>query len=158
MRWNNAPASGSLAFSAPVTTANNDSWLEIDITEYVKGLDLAQQPNIAFRVSAATVMQNQPEFRFYSRASGYKPQIVFVNDGVTVTDIESPSVRTVAGVAPVLPATVTVTYSDSSTEDKAVQWEAVDPASYADEGSFAVLGAISGISRPVMATAIMVST
>ena len=60
-----------------------------------------------------------------------------------VTGITQPAdVVTRAGQAPKLPATVQVSWEDGSTTDEAVTWDALDPAAYADAGSFAVRGTV----------------
>ena len=67
---------------------------------------------------------------------------VTVGDAV-VSSIEDATVETVAGTAPTLPATVKVTWSDGSTTDEAVTWEAVDASKYAQAGSFTVNGTVA---------------
>lgn len=51
-------------------------------------------------------------------------------------------VETEAGVAPELPATVTVYWSKGDPTQEAVTWDDVDPALYADGGSFQVSGTV----------------
>lgn len=60
-------------------------------------------------------------------------------------------VRTRAGVAPGLPATVSATFGDGSTGPVAVTWDAVAPSSYAAPGTFTVTGTVQRGSsdRPV---------
>ncbi|WP_165986066.1 OmpL47-type beta-barrel domain-containing protein [Streptomyces sp. YIM 98790] len=53
-------------------------------------------------------------------------------------------VRTRQGTAPVLPATVQVTYADGSTRATAVEWAEVAPEQYASWGSFQVEGVLQG--------------
>ncbi|GAA1586265.1 LamG-like jellyroll fold domain-containing protein [Actinoplanes couchii] len=59
-------------------------------------------------------------------------------------------VRTTIGVAPALPATVRGTFSDAYDRDVPVTWAAIDPAQYAQRGTFTVTGTAAG--RPVTAT------
>ena len=49
------------------------------------------------------------------------------------------------GTAPVLPDTVTVRYNTGETEERTVKWDAIDPADYAEAGSFTLSGAIDGL-------------
>ena len=72
----------------------------------------------------------------------------------TVESVESPSVATASGTAPALPETVEATWTDGSTTDEAVTWDAIDPASYTarEGGSFEVEGAVEGWGEPVAAT------
>lgn len=69
---------------------------------------------------------------------------------LTVTNVEAPApVSTEAGVAPALPETIAVTYSNDSVENLPVTWGAINPASYYDEGSFTVQGILAGIDAKV---------
>ncbi|MFB8227204.1 family 43 glycosylhydrolase [Cellulosimicrobium sp. NPDC055967] len=61
-----------------------------------------------------------------------------------VESVEDVAVTVQTGSAPVLPATVTATYADGSTGPADVTWDAVDPASYAQAGSFEVAGTLGG--------------
>ena len=72
----------------------------------------------------------------------------------TVESVESPSVATASGTAPALPKTVEATWTDGSTTDEAVTWDAIDPASYTarEGGSFEVTGTVEGWGEPVAAT------
>jgi len=64
-----------------------------------------------------------------------------------VESVEDVAVTVQTGSAPVLPATVTARFADGSTGPADVTWDAVDPASYAQAGSFEVLGTLgSGVS------------
>lgn len=65
---------------------------------------------------------------------------------VTASSVEAVQVTTDKGIAPVLPETVTVVYSDESTAEKAVTWEAISPDAYAKPGTFSVKGAVEGIA------------
>jgi hypothetical protein len=53
-------------------------------------------------------------------------------------------VRTRAGEAPALPATVRAEFSDGYQRDVAVTWDAIDPAQYATSGVFTVDGIAAG--------------
>lgn len=63
-------------------------------------------------------------------------------------------VETEAGVAPELPATVTVYWSKGDPTQEAVTWDDVDPALYADGGSFQVSGIVgdTGLTTTVDVT------
>ncbi|MEV4802419.1 Ig-like domain-containing protein [Nonomuraea sp. NPDC049421] len=72
---------------------------------------------------------------------------------VTITSVADEAVTTSAGVAPVLPRTVVATYNDGSKDSSvAVTWEAVDPARYAEPGTFTVTGQVAGTTLPAKAT------
>jgi len=62
-----------------------------------------------------------------------------------VESVDTVEVTTQVGVAPELPATVTVTYADGSTGELPVTWAPVDPASYAAPGEFDVVGEVAGV-------------
>jgi hypothetical protein len=59
-----------------------------------------------------------------------------------INQVDAVVVGTKAGVEPDLPATVGVLYNDGSREDLPVEWEPVDAADYAQDGEFAVDGAV----------------
>ncbi|MBB6545674.1 discoidin domain-containing protein [Nonomuraea rubra] len=64
---------------------------------------------------------------------------------VTITSVAEEAVTTRAGVAPALPRTVVATYNDGSKDSSlAVTWEPVDPARYAQPGTFTVTGQVTG--------------
>lgn len=67
--------------------------------------------------------------------------VTVVNEPVSVEALAD--VATEAGVAPVLPSTVTVTYADGTAKKLAVTWGAIDPSSYHNEGSFTVEGSVA---------------
>ena len=72
--------------------------------------------------------------------------IPFTSDFVSsVPDI---SVRTPVGVAPVLPATVPVVFTNG-TRNLAVVWDAVTPDKYASVGTFGVRGVVTELGRYV---------
>jgi hypothetical protein len=67
--------------------------------------------------------------------------------------IDPVSVSTRQGVAPALPATVTVHFADGSSSAQPVVWDGVDPAKYAAPGTFTVSGsAVAGSSIAARAT------
>jgi hypothetical protein len=70
---------------------------------------------------------------------------------IAVADAADIAVTTQAGTAPVLPG-VHLTKADGSEQDVAVAWDAIDPAQYAQPGTFTVAGVAQDDSRaPVTA-------
>lgn len=67
-------------------------------------------------------------------------------------DVEDVAVRTTPGTAPDLPAQVELVYANGSRAQAPVSWQTVDPAQYAAEGSFTVLGFVDGTSELARAT------
>ncbi|KAJ8140099.1 hypothetical protein OY671_006704, partial [Metschnikowia pulcherrima] len=61
-----------------------------------------------------------------------------------VESVEDVAVTVQTGSAPVSPASVTARFADGSTGSADVTWDAVDPASYAQAGSFEVAGTLGG--------------
>ncbi|MCR8632753.1 discoidin domain-containing protein [Paenibacillus radicis (ex Xue et al. 2023)] len=61
------------------------------------------------------------------------------------------TVVTATYVPPVLPANVTVVYSDNATANKSVQWNVINPSLYAKVGNFSVNGAVYGTAIPAVA-------
>ncbi|WP_436534771.1 Ig-like domain-containing protein [Actinoplanes sp. HUAS TT8] len=75
------------------------------------------------------------------------------SDPVQITTVDPVAVATAVGVAPVLPAGVTVGYNDGSRQSGiAVTWAVVDPARYATVGTFAVTGTVAGTDKTATAT------
>ncbi|MBT0994180.1 Ig-like domain-containing protein [Cellulomonas sp. DKR-3] len=68
------------------------------------------------------------------------------------TSVEDVAVRTTPGTAPELPEQVEIVYADGTRAQAPVSWQAVDPAQYAGEGSFTVLGFVDGTSQLARAT------
>ncbi len=74
-------------------------------------------------------------------------------DPVQINTVDPVSVSTTVGVAPVLPASVTVGYNDGSRQSGiAVTWQPIDPARYATAGTFDVTGQVAGTDKPATAT------
>lgn len=63
-------------------------------------------------------------------------------EDLLVESVSDAAVSTREGTAPVLPATVSAEMGDGSTEQVAVRWDDVDPASYAAPGTFTVSGTV----------------
>ncbi len=76
--------------------------------------------------------------------AAYQPDLL-------VESVADVAVTTRQGTAPALPATVAAGMGDGSTEQVAVQWDDVDPASYAAPGTFTVTGTVvaGSADRPV---------
>lgn len=70
---------------------------------------------------------------------------------VNIISIDKVRVKTVTGTAPVLPSQVTVRYSDGSTGQLSVVWDAIDPSKYASAGTFIVEGTVKGTSIKAIA-------
>lgn len=68
-----------------------------------------------------------------------------------VSSVDDVSVTTRAGAVPALPARVAATFGDGSSGQVDVTWDAVDPASYAEPGTFTVTGTadLGSADRPV---------
>jgi concanavalin A-like lectin/glucanase superfamily protein/Big-like domain-containing protein len=92
-----------------------------------------------FRVYGAALTAEQ-----VVAAAGVTPPTV---TGVAATTFDA---RTTIGTAPALPATVRAQYSDGYDRDLPIAWAAVDPAQYAQRGTFEVTGTAAG--RTVTAT------
>ncbi len=77
--------------------------------------------------------------------------------GQAVTSVSGVAVATTAGTAPVLPATVSVTYADGSTGANAVTWDAIPAASYAGPGTFTVSGTVADTGKRAKAVVTVVA-
>lgn len=60
--------------------------------------------------------------------------------------LDNSVISTTEGVAPTLPATARVTWSNGKTSTETVVWNAVDPALYAKAGTFDVKGTAAGVA------------
>ncbi|UFU06859.1 OmpL47-type beta-barrel domain-containing protein [Ruania halotolerans] len=66
-----------------------------------------------------------------------------------INQVDAVTVDTLAGVEPDLPGTVGALYNDGSRQDLPVTWDPIDPADYADDGTFTVDGTVeSDIAGP----------
>ena len=61
-----------------------------------------------------------------------------------IVNVEKVYVTTPVGIPPKLPQYVAVEYEDGSSGTASVAWDAIDPASYAQEGTFTVEGTVDG--------------
>nr|WP_249435712.1 endo-alpha-N-acetylgalactosaminidase family protein [Paenibacillus sp. Marseille-Q4541] len=73
----------------------------------------------------------------------------------TIVSIEDVKVETEAGSAPKLPAEVTATFSDHTTQKTSVVWDAIDPSSYAKAGTFQVKGSVNGTDIKAIAIVVV---
>lgn len=65
-------------------------------------------------------------------------------DPATITGYDAVQVKTVAGVAPVLPTKVTAQYLNRKWGSVPVEWDSIDPLEYASTGNFTVTGTVYG--------------
>lgn len=68
-----------------------------------------------------------------------------------ITSIPSIQVLTLVGTGPILPSVVNAVYSDGTTHQLPVTWDAIRPEQYAQNGSFSVLGTVQGSSIKAIA-------
>ena len=64
-----------------------------------------------------------------------------------ISSVEELNMSTIINVEPELPYRVNVTYPDGTTGQEIVIWDYVDPAQYAEEGTFVVEGIIKGAAE-----------
>ncbi|MGO4499428.1 S-layer homology domain-containing protein [Paenibacillus sp. 2RAB27] len=74
-----------------------------------------------------------------------------LNMSTDIVGIAPISITTSAGVAPVLPTVVTAVYSDNTTGQRGVIWDAIDASQYAVAGSFSVQGTVTGVTYKALA-------
>ncbi|GAA2631356.1 galactose-binding domain-containing protein [Paractinoplanes durhamensis] len=78
------------------------------------------------------------------------------SDPVQINTVDPVTVTTKVGVAPTLPAGVTVGYNDGSRQSGiGVTWAAIDPASYASARTFDVTGQVAGTDKTATATVVV---
>ncbi|CQR47245.1 Beta-galactosidase [Paraliobacillus sp. PM-2] len=73
------------------------------------------------------------------------------DDDKTVVGVDMVNVTTNVDVAPELPSTISVYYSDSSVDTRNVTWEDIDSSLYNEIGKFTVEGNVEGISKKAKA-------
>lgn len=76
-------------------------------------------------------------------------------DPSTITAYDAIQVKTVAGVAPVLPTKVTAQYLIEKSGSVPVEWNSISPSEYAHAGSFTVTGEVYGAPVQPEATVIV---
>ena len=120
------PESLKVTWSDGTSTDEKVNWVEVPASSYTKegtvsvSGTLAEHPNVTVSCTVKVLP-------------------------LTITAIQRPAaVSTDAGVAPVLPATVQVTYSDGSVKTESVSWAPIDEASYHNAGTFDVEGTVNG--------------
>ncbi|MFQ9509961.1 MAG: Ig-like domain-containing protein [Lachnospiraceae bacterium] len=131
---------------------DNGNILEIDITDYVKR---SGKTEFSFLIGVFNngifASGDNSGFDFASKESSNAPVMEISN--VYEKSVEAVEVTTQAFEAPVLPETVTVTYSNDTTKEVNVHWNAIDPNLYSQEGNvFTVEGKADGVSLPITAT------
>jgi len=144
-------------------TLSANTWYHIAITKsgntakmYLNGRLAATNNNMTFNPSDMGITTNNWIGRSQYSADPYLNGIVdefSIYDyalseeeikALTIIDIPVVKITTEAGVAPVLPDIVTVNYQDGTSGTATVTWEEIDPALYASEGVFTVVGTVPG--------------
>lgn len=88
------------------------------------------------------------DFQIYRTALDAEQVAGLVGETPSIESVteESFDVRTKVGEAPELPASVRATYSDGYDRNVPIEWEDVNPDSYAQTGEFTVTGVASGVT------------
>lgn len=104
----------------------------------------------ASKTVAADSVTFQPWYTVHNSRYGIYFYMAHDNDAIEASSVEQPkNVRTQVGVAPILPKTAKVTWSDGSSSDEIVTWDPVDPASYTKPAWFDVHGSVQGLNVTV---------
>lgn len=85
-------------------------------------------------------------------------EVQSIYQGKQIISINDVSVTTELGTAPVLPSVVTAVYSDTTTAEVNVVWEAIEASKYAQTGTFIVNGTVAGTGVKAKANVTVVST
>ncbi|WP_248924258.1 Ig-like domain-containing protein [Paenibacillus hamazuiensis] len=112
-------------------------------TSCVLPADITDVSQIAVRTKGT-----DPYSRKFMLSAPALPAVAPIPAIVSLTPV---SVTTKAGTAPVLPSVVTAVYSDNTTNQVPVLWDAIDPAKYASPGSFSVQGTVTGTTYKALA-------
>lgn len=78
-------------------------------------------------------------------------EVIVTDSTYYVKSVGAVSVKTFAGVAPVLPHSVTAKLSDGTTENVGVKWSGVKSSEYAKTGKFSVKGTVNGLKGNAVA-------
>jgi polygalacturonase/pectin methylesterase-like acyl-CoA thioesterase/fibronectin type 3 domain-containing protein len=111
-------------------------------------------------VSATANLSAGPQtLRVYAAAGGFNFNWINISamPSATITSLQAVNVTTTAGSAPVLPTVVTAVYSDGSTSQQPVSWNAVAASQYATAGSFTVNGTVPGTTIQAVANVTVVT-
>ena len=136
---------------------NHEDIVELDVTDWVKKA-YAKNGQTSFSFLMVTdyfgeyTTGDNGGIDFASKEAAGKMAPTIVLSNVYETKVEAVSVSTPAGKKPVLPETVTVTYSNEETKNVTVEWNSINPASYQTEGTFVVYGKADGINLPIACT------
>ncbi|MGN1097765.1 MAG: alpha-L-arabinofuranosidase C-terminal domain-containing protein, partial [Clostridia bacterium] len=110
--------------------------------EYLGKNSIDDPENIAIKRSEIDGIANEFEYRL----PGYSTVVlrIHTSGSVGVDNIEQLSVSTQKNVRPELPAAVTVTLADGTTEERKVTWKIPEYGVFANAGSFKVYGTVEG--------------
>jgi len=116
----------------------SESWANVETA-------LAEAEKIVNDAKATVILLDQARLNLEQAIKG----LVLA---ATIVEIEKVTVETKVGSAPKLPSEVNVTLSNHVTQKAAVIWDAIDPSSYAEVGTFEVKGSIDGTDIKAIAT------
>ena len=136
---------------------NHDNIIELDVTNWVKQAYATDgQTEFSFLMVTDYFGEyangDNGGFDFASKESDGKMAPTMVLSNIYETGIQAVSVSTPAGKPPVLPETVTVSYSNGEEKSVTVEWDRIAPALYESEGSFTVFGKADGVQIPIACT------
>ena len=123
------PASVEVTWSDGTTTKEVVSWNAVSASAYAQ----AGSFDVTGTVATAPGIQATAHVRVTALTA---VRAVLDNSVISTTE----------GVAPALPATARVTWSNGKTSTETISWNAVDPALYAKAGTFDVKGTAAGVA------------
>ncbi|MBL4935999.1 glycoside hydrolase N-terminal domain-containing protein [Clostridium sp. YIM B02515] len=114
---------------------------------YMNGKLIATTANLEYQLTGLTPLEKY-SIRVVAEDDALNTSLTpacleFIAEAV-ITSINPVKITTEAGTAPVLPEKVTAVYSDKSTKDVSVVWDAIDASKYAQAGNFTVEGKVEG--------------
>ncbi|GFZ96619.1 hypothetical protein GCM10008018_48810 [Paenibacillus marchantiophytorum] len=100
-------------------------------------------------------MAKLPEGELKDQLPAFKPLLraYFYQDASAylIVEVKDENIITNVGKAPVLPSVVTAVYSDNREAAAGVNWQPIDPSSYAAAGKFTVTGVVHGTTMKATA-------
>ncbi|MDR1549932.1 MAG: Ig-like domain-containing protein [Hungatella sp.] len=135
----------------------HENIVELDVTDWVKNAYAKKgQTKFSFLMTTDYFGEyangDNGGIDFASKEAGGKMAPALVLSNVYETEVESVSVSTPAGKMPVLPETVSVSYSNGEQKNVTVEWNGIDSANYQGEGNFVVYGKADGVKLPIRCT------
>ncbi|MDU5109574.1 MAG: endo-alpha-N-acetylgalactosaminidase family protein [Clostridium sp.] len=150
INWNNKPATDGNLLTQWTPSMSNP--LEVDVTDYINANLNSLDKNITIKVYGSVPKGGSSQVDFNTKEATDQSVRPILEYNLVPSGVEEVNIQTNVGVAPKMPTTVNLLYPDGSKKVANVTWEAIDPSSYAEAGSFEVNGTVEGSTLTAKAT------